>query len=229
MTTFQKSIKYLTLVFAVCLTVFIVSIIFDVAIEIVDNFSGSGDKVVSSTTTYENIDSIKVDMGLGDVIVRVEGEELIIIANELLGFETKEQDGKLKIETGSKTWGSKGNASLEIIIPENSIIELLEIEVGVGKCTVSDLKAIKADFDMGVGNLEGSTLEIEDCKINFGIGDVELDFIGNVEDYSVILDKGLGSAKVSGEKYSESEFKNKSAKNKIDADCGVGAIEINFE
>ncbi len=229
MTPFQKSIKYLALVFAVCLTVFIVSIIFDVAIEIVDNISGSGDKVVSSTTTYENIDSIDIDMGVGDVIIRVEGDEFVVIADEVLGFKAKEQNGKLKIETGSKTWGSKGDASLEIIIPENTTINEFDIEVGVGKCTISDLKAIKADFDMGVGNLEGNTLQVEDCKIDFGIGDVELDFIGNVEDYSIILDKGLGSAEINGEKYSESEFKNKSAKYKIDADCGLGAIAINFD
>lgn len=230
MSNWQKIIKYLALVFAVCLTVFIVTTIFDVAVEVIDGITGHGGKSVTDTYTYDNIKSLDVEMGLGDVVIRSQGDDFIVKVNEVLGFEIKEKSGDLKIETGSRSFGSNGeNSSLEIIVPENCRLENFKVEIGAGTCTIDGISTENADFDTGAGKLICNNLDVNNCKTDSGVGSVTLSLTGSMEDYSIILDKGIGSADIDGESYSEDKHKNSRADRKLDIDCGIGSIEIDFE
>ena len=230
MTTFQKTIKYAALTFAVCLAVFIITAIMDAVIMAIDGVSGTDGKSVTESHTYHDIHSIDVDMGLGDITIRSEGSEFIVNANDVWGFEIKENSGSLKIETGSHNFISgSSDSSLEIIVPKDYVLDSLTVEVGVGKCVIEDIDTVKADFDTGVGELNCTGLTAGKCKFDSGIGAVSVSFKGSISDYSIALDKGIGSATINGESYSESTHKNKGAKNTIDLDCGIGGIDIKFE
>lgn len=228
MTTFQKTIKYAALGFAACLTIFVVTVIFDTLSNVFDGISNPDDYAVSDTYTYENIDSIDVELGLGSMIIRSEGDTFIVNANDALGLTIKERDGTLYIETGTSLWGSGSDCSIEVIVPADFVLTSLNLEVGAGKCTVDNIHTKNGDFEVGVGSLVGNGLTIEKGKIDSGIGAVELSFANNIETYSITLDKGLGSAKLNGSKYNEDKHKNSSAEYTLNIDCGIGDIDLDF-
>ena len=226
----QKTIKYIALAFAVCLTVFIITTIFDVVVGIIDGISGKDDKAVTASYTYDSITSLDVDMGLGDIVIRCEGNEFVVNANNVWGFEIKENNGKLTIETGSKSlFSDSEDSSLEIIVPKDLTLDKLKAEVGAGTCTIDSISADTTDFDTGAGELICHRLNTKNCKVDSGIGAVTMSFMGNVSLYSIVLDKGIGSAEINGESYNKSKHQNNDAERKIDVDCGIGGIELNFE
>lgn len=228
MTTFQKSVKYIALVFATCLAIFIITGVLDTVIRIVD---GINDKDLSTTAsyTYENISSLDIDMGVGNIIFRSEGTDFIVNANDVWGFEISESDGSLKIRSGSKNFLSgDSDSTLEIIVPKDCILEDLNIEVGVGECKIDGINTTHADLDSGVGEIICNGFSAKSCRVNAGVGDVEINFAESSDEYSILLDRGIGSAKINGETYSESRHKNSTAKRTIDLDCGIGEIELNF-
>lgn len=230
MTTFQKVTKYAAFTFAICLAVFIITVIAETAIGIISSITGADGKETTKTYTYDSIRSLDVEMGAGTLIIRAEGDSFIVKATNLLGFSEDEANGTLKIKSGSTNFFSGGSdSSLEIIVPKDFTLDKLDVELGAGECTVKNISAKNSEFDNGAGELTCSGFYSEKCKVDSGVGEVSMSFTGSTDDYSVILDKGLGGASVNGESYSKDRHKNSSAPNTIDVDCGIGDIEINFE
>ncbi len=68
--------------------------------------------------------------------------------------------------------------------------------------------------------------------IKSGIGSIKLDLIGNIDDYGISVDCGIGSVIINGDKYSGIGVNKKNtigAKNDFRIECGTGDIEINIE
>ncbi len=86
----------------------------------------------------------------------------------------------------------------------------LQLESGVGKTTIS-------------GEIPGSS------TVRCGVGETSLQINGKREEYRLSVQSSIGSVKVNGEDYSESDWNEEDAMNKLDISGGVGQIRIDFE
>ena len=229
MTTFQKAIKYISLGFAICLSVFIFSTIAQVILGVISGITGIGEDKITESYTFNDINSLDIDFGAGDLKIKSSGDEFKVNVNEMYGFEYKIDNGTLKIDAGTGSFFDSDDAYVEIIVPEDFTLENLKIEIGAGKAALTDLNIDYMDAEVGAGKLNGDGLYVKDTSIEVGAGKATLEYVGPVSDYSIMLDKGIGSASVNGEDYSESAHKNSSAENRIDAEVGVGKISLNFK
>ena len=81
------------------------------------------------------------------------------------------------------------------------------------------------DFNMGVGEVNITSKIIGVNEIDAGIGSLNLNLIGSLDDYKIKIEKGLGSAIVNGNNISRDEIVG-IGDNFIDIDGGVGEIKV---
>lgn len=125
--------------------------------------------------------------------------------------------------------------------------DYLSVDAGAGRMSIKNVKALKVDINGGAGELRFSDVEFNDSKIdsgvglvdfdgimlgkneiNAGVGEIKIDIYGNVDDYHIKTDKGLGNIRVNGQDYDDSEFRKGNPDNGLDISGGVGNIEVNF-
>ena len=139
---------------------------------------------------------------------------------------------------------------LELGINNSNIYELngkdINIEVGVGKAKIYNLNGEKVEINGGAGetiidNFSIERLELEsgigsmiingeildDSEITSGIGRLEVNLVGQKDDYELILQRGIGNLELDGEKVKEND-KIGSGNIKIRVEAGIGETEINF-
>lgn len=111
---------------------------------------------------------------------------------------------------------------------ENTTFNKADIDGGAGEIKIQDTSLNNLDLDAGVGKVSISGKILGQSKIDCGVGEVNLNLLGNIDDYYLLIDKGIGKISVD-----DKEYKNKAmignGINKIDIDGGVGAININFK
>lgn len=115
----------------------------------------------------------------------------------------------------------------EVNIKKLTAFDRAEIDGGAGSITISDGTLHDLDLDMGVGELKLTGRLTGESDLNYGVGATDLVLLGSVDDYCVEIDKGLGEAKIDGEKMND-EGVYGSGENKIDIDGGVGEMKISF-
>ena len=83
------------------------------------------------------------------------------------------------------------------------------------------------DLDMGVGEINLTSSLTGKNEINAGVGNLNIDLQGERESYKIQADKGLGAIKIDGKEISNGEtFGN--GENYIEVDGGIGNIDIDF-
>lgn len=101
------------------------------------------------------------------------------------------------------------------------------ISTGAGELTVSGGALADLDLDMGVGKVSLKSRLSGEADIDQGIGEAELILIGAAEDYSVRVEKGLGSAKVDGQSV-DNDTTCGNGPAKVEIDGGIGSIHVRF-
>ncbi len=124
---------------------------------------------------------------------------------------------RLTLEVGA------GSAMIENI----NITEKADIEGGAGKLVISSGSVNALDFEIGVGKAELCLELLGRSSIETGIGGLELDVIGNADDYTVRAENGIGSIKVDGKVLSDGNTIG-SGENIIDINNGIGSVSITF-
>ena len=99
---------------------------------------------------------------------------------------------------------------------------------GAGKLVILNGEMNDLSVDMGVGELELTGKLTGSSTVDYGIGKAKLTLIGNIDDYRIELDKGVGGATLDGEAMSD-EGVYGSGQNRISVDGGVGNLRIQFE
>ena len=69
---------------------------------------------------------------------------------------------------------------------------------------------------------------MEESSIDYGIGETSLALLGNAEDHQIKLDKGIGEARLNGEKMNDDSVYG-GGSNRIDIDGGIGELNITFQ
>ena len=186
---------------------------------------------------YINFDTIKGFFQKKDENVQMQeykiGSNVTELDITLKAANLKIQNGKkFKIETNSKYisidldedeveiseqehgWLSVDTkAKLILTIPEDSILEKISINGGVGKIDIDSLKGNKLDLNLDAGKLDCSNLEIyEKAIINGGSGGTKI-MGGTLNDLALTMDVGKMTLK-------------SSLTGNSNISCGVGDTDI---
>jgi hypothetical protein len=106
--------------------------------------------------------------------------------------------------------------------------EKTKIEGGFGSISFSDVNFTDTDLDCGVGSVNSNGVLTGGNQVNCGIGDVVLNLDGNVQDYNMEVDSGIGTISLNGKKLSDNYRLDNDADNSIKIDGGIGKVVINI-
>lgn len=202
-------------------------------------FSG---KTKNFSEVYTDIDALKLEIGAASCRILPSDDENWKIVGEAVpsDFEVKAGGGTLKISGNTnRFWGfglgESGGSGIEIYVPKNAKLKEIDLDVGAGEVAMEDGSLIsckKLTLDVGAGSC---TLNVDlsgDADVECGVGEIVLNLQGKESDFDYAVECGIGSVQIGDAEYSglgtDKTISNKSKK-KIDAQCGVGSISIDFD
>lgn len=127
----------------------------------------------------------------------------------------------LDIEVGA----GKGNVS------NVSVAEQSDIEVGAGILSISKFIVNKLELECGMGKIIMDGSIEKSCIADCGMGNIDMELNGNIEEYSYSVECGMGEVKVNEDHYSglgTSKEKGTGEK-KLDLECGMGSIKVTIQ
>ena len=116
----------------------------------------------------------------------------------------------------------------QVIIDELIATKKTKLHGGAGEFIIKSGSLNNLDFDMGVGHAKIESLILGDSDIDAGVGELNINILGNASDYELEIDKGIGNVELDGKNIG-SNTKTGNGINKIDIDGGVGRITIDFK
>lgn len=189
--------------------------------------------------TFTGVEKLKLDTGVADCrIIPYDGDTWKVTGSNLpSSFKCRQKGSELKIDS-SNSWRifgfDSGHVRLEIYIPQSQEVEKIEIDAGVGNLEAGDefLKCRELDIDSGVGDCTIRADITKKLDIDGGVGEIRLTLKGGEEDFNYDIDSGIGGLDIGGAHHSglgnEEKIHNDASKDII-LDTGVGAVTIGFE
>lgn len=107
-----------------------------------------------------------------------------------------------------------------------TVTDKADIDGGAGILTIDGCDLANLDLDLGTGRAEIDCRLSGDCEIDQGVGALDLTLRGSLDDYRIVLDKGLGLARLGGSAVGSGTYGSGSCT--VDIDGGVGAIMIDI-
>ena len=163
MTPFQKVIKYGAIAFGIYLCFIILSAILSVitaifgistGMELYKTYTSEETKILSSIEeVYEDVKKIDINLDVSRLTIK-EGEAFKLeVINPTDKFSNKIEDDILKIEDERSKWFNTNEKIPEIIIyiPQNTILEKVDIKAGVNEINIEKLNASNIEIENGVG------------------------------------------------------------------------------
>lgn len=123
---------------------------------------------------------------------------------------------KVKIKAGS------GRCIVKDILAKE-----LEVEGGAGEFIIENSKTEKLDLEAGIGNTIITTEILNVADIDSGVGRLELNLLGNKENYTIKPSVGIGGVTVDNEKTENNKVIGNGSQ-RVSIDAGVGEVVVNF-
>lgn len=173
---------------------------------------------------------IEVDRGSVRVISSAQAEDISVRMKDETGrARCYLDDDKLKIEREFK--GSRKEAKIEVIVPENYYFDKVEVEAGAAACEINGIVTRKLELQSGVSSMAFTGRVDEKLEVETGVGVTSIKLTGSREDYNYKIQCGAGSVNIDGDQYSslgvERKIDNRAARS-MELECGVGTIEVQF-
>ena len=173
---------------------------------------------------------IEVDRGSVRVISSAQAEDISVRMKDETGrARCYLDDDKLKIEREFK--GSRKEAKIEVIVPENYYFDKVEVEAGAAACEINGIVTRKLELQSGVSSMAFTGRVDEKLEVETGVGVTSVKLTGSREDYNYKIQCGAGSVNIDGDQYSslgvERKIDNRAARS-MELECGVGTIEVQF-
>lgn len=102
-----------------------------------------------------------------------------------------------------------------------------DIDGGAGQLTIGGGRLCNLKLDMGVGELTLRSRIEGQSRLDYGIGETNLTLLGSREDYRIDIEKGIGEARIAGERLPDDAVYG-TGENQIEIDGGIGSIKIEF-
>lgn len=135
--------------------------------------------------------------------------------------------GKVEVETITTKKLDLDLGAGKVSIDNLTVSQNTEIDGGAGEITITNGNINNLDLDMGVGKLTLTSVLTGSSDIDAGVGEQNLNLIGSIDNYKIILDKGIGASTLDGETIKNSTYYGNGL-NLIDIDGGIGSIKIDF-
>lgn len=103
-----------------------------------------------------------------------------------------------------------------------------QLKGGAGAVDFSDVSLNNFEIKGGVGLINIQGIMTGDMGIKCGVGQTSLDINGNIDDYFITADQGVGSITINGQGIPENGIGSKSAPNRFDINGGVGPVSMTF-
>ena len=117
-----------------------------------------------------------------------------------------------------------GNVEIDTL----NVHDTTKIETGAGNFIIKQGTINNLDLEMGIGSVNVTTKLLGTNNIERGVGKINLDLIGNPDDYRINVDKGLGTAKINGDKVTTNQIIGE-GDTEININSGIGTIEISYK
>lgn len=215
MTTVQRIIKYCALAFAAFLIISILAgIVKTIGIvgRIIDKNSGENTTVASNNSqTYDAVTSLDMEIKGAEVYVKV-GDEFKAETNGE-NIEITQEGNKLVIEEDEYNWFDNNNQYVTIYIPEDMILDRVEMSTGAGIIEVEKISANNLDMELGAGKVTINQINVYNkSEIEGGAGKIE---VISGELANLTMDMGAGNAEITAKVTGQSRF-----------DVGVGKLDL---
>lgn len=225
MSSAQKVIKTLAIIFAIFLIVNIFSAIFW-GISILTgafafhDYTGNkvetiAEEVITDIEKNQEITELKIDVSLTNIEIREGTEFKIEKYNTTKNLNWKVNGKTLTLEEKNNiTWFQENMQRVVLTIPEDRMFQNVKISTGAGEAKISGIKTEKLKLDVGVGRTTISNLISNNTDIDGGAGSltIENSVLNNLE-----FDMGVGKTVIQGKLEGNSKIK-----------CGVGKLELNL-
>ncbi len=182
-------------------------------------------------------EDFELEIENGELEIEYDNEGIIVF-----GFSS-EDDGEIVVTLPEKLYNEISiDHGVGTLTVSDVSCEVFDLDCGVGESTLSNVTAKSLDVDMGVGKCVVRDSLIGNCKVEGGVGrftinnsDItsgatidggvgEISINLNSDNYSVSADSGIGDVVFNGD---EVEGNSGRGSILIDADCGIGDININ--
>lgn len=210
MSSTQKLIKVGAIAFAIFLIVNIIEGILFVFHLCGGNIYRSGE--MNFQEEYTIIENIDMDISASKIIFDTGEKFKIDASNVSKSFEVKETNGNLKIQEKRNYFWSHESGTIRITIPNEMVINRLNISSGAGKIELKNITVNHAKIEVGAGSFVAENSIFYETKIDSGAGEVRIDksILHNLD-----LATGVGKAKLQAEILGKSQI-----------DCGVGEVHL---
>lgn len=147
-----------------------------------------------------NLEKVEINSGAGEINIE--------------SLYTKE----LELELGA------GKTSIENLI----VTRECNIDGGAGKVDILSELINNLDLDMGVGEVNLSSILTGKNDIDAGVGNLNINLQNSKENYTIRVNKGIGTVKIDGNSLSDGDVFGNGA-NYIEVDGGIGNIKVDFK
>ena len=127
---------------------------------------------------------------------------------------------KLSAERLSLTLGAG-----EVVIGELTVSASAEIEGGAGALKIESGRIAGLDIEMGAGALTMTASLVGKCEIDQGVGEIDLTLVGDINDYCITANKGIGDIIINESQISTGAVIG-TGENKIELNGGIGKIVV---
>ncbi len=228
MSSFQRTIKYIAVAFAVMLAVTIISGIASTAYMFIQAFSDHDNSKSKATVDYSEsftgVKKINIENSSGNLIIKTGDQFLVEAENVSEDFNAKLNAGGTLTITDRREfeflWFNVNgfhnpNSKITVYLPSDFIAQETELSTGAGTVTVENLNTERLIISAGAGNVNGSGLTAERVIIDGGVGNIDLQDV-NFSDADI--DCGVGNLTIDGILLGKTKI-----------DCGVGSVALDLQ
>ena len=184
--------------------------------------------------TNEKITDIAIDMNDADINIKY-GDKLSVDASFPEKYEPKVElkSGKLTIHQRDKIKHIKDSDGfkVDIMIPQNTNLDNIKIEVSAGDIDIKDVKAEALDINANAGDIDINDIAVGKIDIDANAGDIDVsnvtgdrvDISANAGDIN-LMDSTVKTAEVSA---NAGDIDITGNYDKIDCECDFGDVDIN--
>lgn len=116
-----------------------------------------------------------------------------------------------------------GNVNIECMNVTTSV----DIDAGAGNFNLEAGTINNCKFDCGVGNVVIGATMLGECKFDCGIGKLDIHSANPISEYTVTIDKGLGTVRVNGESCNDGQVIGNGL-NTLKFSSGIGEVNVDF-
>ena len=176
MTTGQKIIKYLAILFAMMIIINIIGGIASGLMKITSLFNGNKNAnenvYVYTVEEINKVDNLKIDLKMSNLTIK---------SGETFSIQTNNRHVKQNLSNETLTikenrhFNFSSNNDVIITIPVDKIFNKIDISMGAGNINSEDLTSLYLDIDAGAGNITFNNLSVtEEFELDGGAGNITI-------------------------------------------------------